>query len=80
MGVSSPPVAIVQYPECATADAFARDPGDEIYAKIMSEGSTNLNYCFAQVLLQLLENDYCPNCSFLNTPNHPDNQDMQLPS
>ena len=40
----------------------------------------NKNYCFARVPLQLLENDYCPNCSFLNTPNHPENQDMQLRS
>ena len=36
------------------------------------------NYCFARVPLQLLENDCCPTCSFLNTLNHPDNPAMQL--
>ena len=36
------------------------------------------NYGFAWVQLQLLENDYCPKCSFLNISNHPDNPDMRL--
>ena len=44
----------------------------------MKRDMQKFNYCFARVLLQLLENDCCPTCSFLNPSNHPDNPAMQL--